>query len=68
MERGWMDFLAMSGYAQYVWSAFGITLFAMLLLWLLTRAGHRRALADIQRRNRIDQQAGKQYPAGRNQA
>ena len=63
-----MDFLAMSGYAQYVWSAFGITLFALLLLWLLTRASHRRTLADIQRRNQVERLAGTSSPNGRNEA
>jgi heme exporter protein D len=52
---GWSDFLAMGGYAFYVWGAFGVTAAAMLaelgLLALrrraLTRNEGREAEAEI---------------------
>ncbi|MCB1883847.1 MAG: heme exporter protein CcmD [Geminicoccaceae bacterium] len=38
------DFLAMGGYAAYVWSAFGLTLLLLgLLLWQSWHQGRKRA-------------------------
>ncbi|PFG45964.1 heme exporter protein D [Vibrio sp. ES.051] len=52
------DFLAMGGYASYVWSAFGITFLSMLIL-LITSLRRGDALlkevkAKIDRQARID--------------
>ncbi|ENM3888015.1 heme exporter protein CcmD [Vibrio cholerae] len=30
------DFLAMGGYAAYVWSAFGLTYLSMAMLWIVS--------------------------------
>lgn len=49
------DFFAMGGYAGYVWSAFGITFGAMLiLLWVSVSRG-RRLLNEVQAK--VDRQA-----------
>lgn len=52
------DFLAMGGYAGYVWSAFGITFFSMLILWVASvrrsRALLKQVKAKIARQARID--------------
>ncbi|WP_391089530.1 heme exporter protein CcmD [Vibrio sp. NH-UV-68] len=49
------DFVAMGGYAGYVWSAFGITFGAMLiLLWVSVSRG-RRLLNEVQAK--VDRQA-----------
>lgn len=49
------DFLAMGGYAGYVWSAFGITFASMMiLLWVSVRRG-RRLLTEVQAK--VDRQA-----------
>ncbi|WP_038177010.1 heme exporter protein CcmD [Vibrio pacinii] len=49
------DFIAMGGYAGYVWSAFGITFGAMLiLLWVSVSRG-RRLLNEVQAK--VDRQA-----------
>jgi heme exporter protein D len=44
------EFLAMGGYAAYVWSAFGITAFAMIVLAFLARRADRRARLHIKQR------------------
>lgn len=41
MNRSWADFLAMGGYAQYVWPAYLVALGAVLV----TTLSARRALA-----------------------
>ncbi|WP_100753124.1 heme exporter protein CcmD [Vibrio salilacus] len=49
------DFFAMGGYAGYVWSAFGITFGALLiLLWVSVSRG-RRLLNEVQAK--VDRQA-----------
>lgn len=52
------DFWAMGGYAGYVWSAFGITFFSMLILWVTSvrrsRTLLRQVEAKIARQARID--------------
>jgi heme exporter protein D len=41
------EFLAMGGYAAYVWTSYGITAFVVVLnIWLADRR-HRQALAAI---------------------
>ncbi|SJL82405.1 heme exporter protein CcmD [Vibrio palustris] len=41
------DFLAMGGYAAYVWSAFGITFFSLFVLSLLSVKRHKRILDEV---------------------
>ncbi|MFD2180227.1 heme exporter protein CcmD [Veronia pacifica] len=41
------DFLAMGGYAPYVWSAFGITVLAMVGLIMTSALTHRKLLREI---------------------
>lgn len=40
--NSWSEFFAMGGYGLYVWGAFGMTAFAMLLETLQVRARRRR--------------------------
>jgi heme exporter protein D len=42
------DFLAMGGYAAYVWSAFAIALVLMLGLFLQSRRAARRGEAELE--------------------
>ncbi len=53
----WSAFWHMGGHGVYVWSSYGMT-FAVLLamVWLPWRR-HRRLLAEIARRERIEAQA-----------
>jgi len=52
------DFLAMGGYAGYVWSAFGITFFVMIALLVSSVRRHKTLLNEVQakveRQARID--------------
>ncbi|EGU36294.1 heme exporter protein D [Vibrio sp. N418] len=52
------DFLAMGGYAGYVWSAFGITFASMIILLISSARRHTNLLnevqAKIERQARID--------------
>lgn len=49
------EFFAMGGYGPYVWSAYGITLAALVLnVWWIRRL-HRRALEDA--RSAVDRGA-----------
>ncbi len=52
------DFLAMGGYASYVWSAFGITFGAMLILLVISVRRGNKILGEVQakleRQARID--------------
>nr|WP_154115406.1 heme exporter protein CcmD [Vibrio cincinnatiensis] len=54
MERVFGD----GGYAEYVWSAFGITFFSMWILWGVSVRRSRRLLKDVkenvERQARID--------------
>ncbi|MEL0610382.1 heme exporter protein CcmD [Vibrio echinoideorum] len=49
------DFFAMGGYASYVWSAFGITFFAMLVLLVVSVRRGKQLLSEVQAK--IDRQA-----------
>jgi heme exporter protein D len=49
------DFLAMGGYASYVWSAFGITFFAMVILLVVSVRRGKQLLTEVQAK--IDRQA-----------
>ncbi|MGL5285621.1 MAG: heme exporter protein CcmD [Aeromonas sp.] len=44
------DFLAMGGYAFYVWVAFGVTLILLLGLLLVTRSRRRHLLTELRRK------------------
>ncbi|NRF61722.1 heme exporter protein CcmD [Vibrio coralliilyticus] len=49
------DFLAMGGYAGYVWSAFGITFFSMFVLLLVSIRRGKNLLNEVQ--SKVDRQA-----------
>ncbi|WP_261815584.1 heme exporter protein CcmD [Vibrio gallicus] len=49
------DFLAMGGYAGYVWSAFGITFGVMAFLFVFSQRSHTAILKEV--RNKMDRQA-----------
>ncbi|ANP77170.1 heme exporter protein CcmD [Vibrio sp. 10N.222.51.C8] len=49
------DFLAMGGYASYVWSAFGITFLAMIILLVVSVRRGKQLLNEVQAK--IDRQA-----------
>jgi heme exporter protein D len=44
------DFLAMGGYAFYVWTAYGITFFALIYLVISSRRKHKKILIEIEQR------------------
>lgn len=50
------EFLAMGGYAAYVWSAFGITAFAMITLAFIAWRADRRARLHIKQRIRLQEE------------
>ncbi|WP_061039279.1 heme exporter protein CcmD [Vibrio coralliirubri] len=49
------DFFAMGGYASYVWSAFGITFLAMIILLVVSVRRGKHLLNEVQAK--IDRQA-----------
>ncbi len=49
------DFFAMGGYASYVWSAFGITFLAMIILLVVSVRRGKQLLNEVQAK--IDHQA-----------
>ena len=42
------DFIAMGGYAGYVWSAFGVTFLSMMILLVSSVRRHRTLLNEVQ--------------------
>jgi heme exporter protein CcmD len=50
-------FLAMGGYARYLWPAYGVTLLAVLLNIIWARGLLRRAKIDARRRQAIQGEA-----------
>lgn len=48
------EFLAMGGYAMYVWPAFGLTFVVMGTIVASTRLQRRRSIATVQRRQQIN--------------
>jgi heme exporter protein D len=44
-----IEFLAMGGYAFYVWMSYGVTALVLIAEVLAVRARHRRALLDARR-------------------
>ncbi len=49
------DFLAMGGYAAYVWGAFGITFLSMLILLISSVSRGKKLLKEVQAK--VDRQA-----------
>lgn len=43
------EILAMSGYGGYVWTAFGVSLLALLVLYMMSRKRLKKALQTQQR-------------------
>ncbi|MFV0575674.1 MAG: heme exporter protein CcmD [Vibrio sp.] len=52
------DFIAMGGYAGYVWSAFGITFASMLILLVKSVSQNKTLLKEIQQK--IDREERRQ--------
>lgn len=48
-------FLAMGGYAAYVWSCYGITLLALVVIAMSGRAAYQRELNAARRRTLANQ-------------
>ncbi|MDE1514592.1 MULTISPECIES: heme exporter protein CcmD [Vibrio] len=53
--QSFSDFLAMGGYASYVWSAFGLTYLSMAVLWVASVRRKQQLLAEV--RNKLERQA-----------
>ncbi|KZX66009.1 heme exporter CcmD [Vibrio sp. HI00D65] len=49
------DFFSMGGYASYVWSAFGITFFSMIILLIVSVRRGKQLLTEVQAK--VDRQA-----------
>ena len=47
------DFLRMGGYAQYVWSAYGLTALILLWNWWAARRSEAEAQTAARRRNEL---------------
>ena len=45
--NNWNEFLAMGGYAQYVWPAFGLTALAVVIEVIQVRAKRREVLRSL---------------------
>ena len=45
--NNWNEFLAMGGYARYVWPAFGLTALAVVIEVLQVRAKRREVLRSL---------------------
>ncbi len=43
-ERSLTEILAMSGYASYVWTAFGLVLLTLIVLFIISRGRLKKAL------------------------
>lgn len=55
MGRRVADFWAMGGYAAYVWSAFGLSIAALVALFAASWWGARRRAAELERwRRRVE--------------
>jgi heme exporter protein D len=51
------SFLAMGGYAGYVWPAYGLTALVLVWNWWAARRSEAEALLSAQRRNEIAREA-----------
>jgi heme exporter protein D len=49
------ELFLMGGYASYVWSAFGITFGALILIFVVSRKESKTVLKEV--KNRMDRQA-----------
>ncbi|MEL6200045.1 MAG: heme exporter protein CcmD [Pseudomonadota bacterium] len=49
-----LEFLAMGGYALYVWSAFGVTLVVLAGNWWFARRRHAQIIATLRRSAQVD--------------
>ena len=45
------DFLAMGGYAAFVWPCYGLTAIVLWLNWYLPRRAHNQLLRQLKKRN-----------------
>ena len=45
------EFLAMGGYASFVWSSYGLTAIVLWLNWYLPRRTHQQNLRQLKRRH-----------------
>ncbi|MBB1271658.1 MULTISPECIES: heme exporter protein CcmD [Psychromonas] len=46
----WSDFIAMGGYSFYVWLAYGVSLFSVLLLVISTVAKRKKIFKHVEQR------------------
>ena len=46
----WSDFIAMGGYSFYVWLAYGVSLFSVLLLVISTVTKRKKILKHVEQR------------------
>lgn len=53
MSEALMEFFAMGGYGNYVWSAYAITFAVLLANLLFTRYAHKQMLAGLRRERQI---------------
>lgn len=49
------DFIAMGGYAGYVWGSFGVTALIIIIEPILARRAQRQTIARLQRQLRAEQ-------------
>jgi heme exporter protein D len=52
--QSFSDFLAMGGYASYVWWSFGVTALCMVIEPLLVRRQHRNLIVRLRRQIRAE--------------
>jgi heme exporter protein D len=45
------EFLAMGGYASFVWSSYGLAMIVLWLNWYLPRRTHQQVLRQLKRRH-----------------
>jgi len=50
------EFFNMGGYAQFVWSSYGLTAVVMWLNWYLPRRQHEKVLRQLKRRHKLEKQ------------
>ena len=55
--NSWQDFLAMGGYAVYVWGSYGVTAAALAIEWVLVSKGSAVSEPSIAQPRRRDQGA-----------
>lgn len=58
------DFIAMGGYAGYVWGSFGATALILIIEPMLALRRHRHTLSRLKRQLRADLQAEALTPTG----